>query len=170
MSSHSIWLMPSAEHLSFLAGIVDRLAAQFGTPAFCPHLTLVEDMPRPADELAALLDGHFGECSGFSSAVSGVAGLPLYYRSLFAAFEPTDRLRDLKERAVSVFGAGDVASFMPHISLAYGVAEERKREAITGLAAEITGRLIRFDSIAVVASAQSIPVADWKIASSHPLT
>ena len=160
---HSIWLMPCDEDLALFSGIVEHLAAGFGTPRFMPHLTLVEDMPRPAAELSALLERDFDGCTVVEAPVSAVGGLPLYYRSLFAAFAPAGRLQGLKQTSIDTFGCGDIASFMPHISLAYGVAEAKKADAIARLGKELAGRVVRFDSIAVAASGQTIAIDEWKI-------
>ncbi|PWV95370.1 hypothetical protein DFR52_1111 [Hoeflea marina] len=161
---HSIWLMPSDPDHAMLSRIVGRLADEFGTQRFSPHLTLVEDMGRPADELAALLDRDFSGRAAFEAPVAAVSGLPLFFRSLFAAFAAEGPLLELKRTAVTTFGRGDIDSFLPHISLAYGVTEEKKPPAIARLNAELAGRTIRFDSIVVAASGQEIPIEDWAIA------
>ena len=88
--------------------------------------------------------------------------------SLYAGFEPAGRLTQLKARSVEAFGVGSVETFMPHISLAYGVSEEQRQTVLAELNDEFTGQPIRFDAIAVVNSAQSIPIEDWKVV--HTLT
>jgi 2'-5' RNA ligase len=167
---HSIWLMPSGEDAALFDAVVDRLAARFGTEPFIPHLTLVEDMPRTAADLAAVLDAGFAGVSGFGAAIVGVDGGPSFFRSLYAAFRPEGPLLDLKRVAVERFGTGDVASFMPHVSLAYGAPEEAKATVATELARGLVGRAVRFDEIVVAASAQSIPIRDWSIVHRHRLS
>lgn len=166
---HSVWLTLCEDDLAFFDAIVRRLGAQFGTQSFIPHLTLVEDMQRPADELAAVLATNFAGESAFSCPISEVRGLPAFFRSLFVAFEPSGRLLDLKSRAVESFRTGDVASFMPHISLAYGASEDQKTDVLEQLKNALVGRMVRFDAIAVVASAQSVPIEDWTIVHRHRL-
>lgn len=160
---HSIWLQPCSADLAALQNIVLRLAEKLETPRFIPHLTLVEDMERSAHDLAKVLDDHFAGETAFSVPVTGVSGLPQFFRSLYAAFEAEGRLRALKTRSVEAFGVGTVQSFMPHISLAYGVSEEQRKAVYDELRQELNGKLIRFDAIVVVNSAQSIPIEDWKI-------
>lgn len=160
---HSIWLQPSAPDLERLQMSVSRLSGLLGTPRFIPHLTLVEDMERSAEDLADVLDTHFTGETAFSAPVTGIHGLPQFFRSLYAAFEPAGRLKALKAAAVEAFGTGSVATFMPHISLAYGVTEEQRQTVLADLQAEFSGHPIRFDAIAVVNSAQSVPIEDWKI-------
>jgi 2'-5' RNA ligase len=166
---HSIWLQPCYADLADLDRIVKRLAGQFETKVFIPHLTLVEDMERSADDLAQVLETRFTGEKAFGMPITEINGLPLFFRSLFAAFEPAGNLLALKKLAVDSFGVGELASFMPHISLAYGTTDEQKASVFDALRQQLVGRVIRFDAIAVVASAQSIPIEDWAVVHSHKL-
>lgn len=166
---HSVWLMPVSEDLTLLDTIVRRLADALGTPTFCPHLTLMEDMAKSSTDIEDVVKQNFDKLGAFSLPISGVAGLPLFYRSLFAAFEPVPHLLELKTLAVNALRTGDVESFLPHISLAYGVSEDKKSQVIAELARELTGRVVHFDTIAVVASSQETPIEDWKIVRRHLL-
>lgn len=160
---HSIWLQPSSADLDRLDKTVRRLSGLLGTPRFIPHLTLAEDMERSAEDLADVLDTHFAGETAFTVPITGIHGLPQFFRSLYAAFEPAGRLTQLKARSVEAFGVGSVETFMPHISLAYGVTEEQRQAVLADLAREFTSHPIRFDAIAVVNSAQSIPIEEWKV-------
>lgn len=160
---HSIWLQPADTDFKRLQATINRLADQFGTPRFMPHLTLVEDMQRTAEDLAGVLDANFAGEIGFSAPVTIIHGLPQFFRSLYAGFEPAGRLRHLKTRAVEAFGTGSVDTFMPHISLAYGVTVEQRASVLAALKQEFSGETIRLDAIAVISSAQSVPIENWKI-------
>jgi 2'-5' RNA ligase len=161
--THSIWLMPDDNDLALLQAIVERLSDEFGTPRFCPHLTLVEDMERTGAELSRLLSEHFANEQAFRGTIRGILGLPMFFRSLYASFAPEGSLLSLKTRSINVFSKGDIASFMPHISLAYGFTDLQRSQVANALEKELHGRVIHFDSIAVVASAQAIPIGDWEI-------
>lgn len=160
---HSIWLQPAASDLERLQATVNHLAERLGSPRFIPHLTLVEDMERTAQDLEDVLNKHFSTESAFSANVTAIDGLPQFFRSLYAGFEPAGRLRHLKTIAVDAFGTGAVENFMPHISLAYGVTAEQRAAVLATLEQELLGAPIKFESIAIVNSAQSIPIQDWKI-------
>lgn len=160
---HSIWLMPAKDDLVDLQAIVRRLAAGLGSPVFCPHLTLVEDMQRSASDLADVLVTGFADQAAFVSSITAVDGLPLFFRSLYAGFEPTGELLALKQLAIAQFSRGDIETYMPHISLAYGATEDTRAPLLDDLRRELVGRSIRFDAIAVVNSAQSVPIEDWTI-------
>ena len=166
---HSIWMMPCAEDLAVFEGVVAELAERFATEPFIPHLTLVEDMPRGADDLADVLARGFSGRARIETAVAGIGGGPAFFRSLYAAFHPEGALLEAKRTAVEHFATGDVASFMPHVSLAYGAPETAKPAAMAELSRRLAGRVVRFDEIVVAASAQSIPIRDWRIVARHRL-
>lgn len=167
---HSIWLMPAEEDLRYFRDIVNRLSAQFGTEVFCPHLTLVEDMRRPSKELSKRARELVAGRSALTLPIENIVGTTLFYRSLYAAFPSRDDLLSLKRRAIGLFRKGDIESFQPHVSLAYGAPSgDEKSATIAGLSSELSGRHITFDSVVVAASAQSIPVSEWQTISRHDL-
>jgi hypothetical protein len=60
---------------------------------------------------------------------------------------------------------------MPHISLAYGVAETlEKRDAVAEAENLLLGRPIRFDRVCVVASGKELPIEGWAIRSTAALS
>jgi len=161
---HSIWLMPCFEHEKMFSEIVQALAKRFDTPVFQPHLTLVEDMPRTCEELKPLLTQVAEGASSFDASVETVEESPLYYRSFYARFPVVAPLRMLKEKAVGLFGVGSVETFMPHISLAYGVEEgAEKSQAITALQSKLAGTSVHFDRVCIVSSSQHTPIDEWAI-------
>jgi 2'-5' RNA ligase len=161
---HSIWLMPPLEQEQAFAAIVGSLARRFHSPVFQPHLTLVEDMPRSCEELKPILEQAAEGMAPFEAPIESVEESALYYRSFYARFRVTPQLRALKERAVKLFGVGSVETFMPHISLAYGVAESpEKSKAIAALQSELQGMSVTFDRVCIVSSSQQTPIEEWRI-------
>lgn len=163
---HSIWLMPCPEHERVFSEIVQNLARHFDSPAFQPHLTLVEDMPRTCEELEPLLTCVAEGTASFDASVETVEESPLYYRSFYARFPVAAPLKAMKEKAVALFGVGSAETFMPHISLAYGVRESaQKSQAIAALQRGMTGMSVRFDRVCIVSSSQHTPIEEWAIRS-----
>jgi 2'-5' RNA ligase len=161
---HSIWLMPCLEHENRLQAIIQDLAGLFDSPVFQPHLTLVEDMPRACEELKPLLQQVADGVASFDVRVEGVEESPLYYRSFYARFPVADPLREMKQRAVELFRVGSVETFMPHISLAYGVQESaEKSKAIASLQGALQSRNVQFNRVCIVSSSQHTPIEDWTI-------
>ncbi|KFG68649.1 hypothetical protein JH26_15985 [Microvirga sp. BSC39] len=167
---HSIWLMPRDEDEQAFAVIVRNLAKRFDSPVFQPHLTLVEDMPRTCEELKPLLEQLTEGMASFTAPVDAVEESSLYYRSFYARFPVSVPLRTLKERAVGLFEVGSLETFMPHISLAYGVPEgSEKTEAVTALRRDLQGMPVVFDRACIVSSSQQTPIEDWAIRHSSRL-
>jgi 2'-5' RNA ligase len=167
---HSIWLMPRPEDEETFAAIVRSLAKRFTSPVFQPHLTLVEDMPRTLEELEPLLKSLTEGMASLSASVEAVEESPLYYRSLYARFPVAVPLKTLKQRAVDLFKIGSLETFMPHISLGYGVPESsEKTEAVAALRDDLQGMTVTFDRACIVSSSQHTPIEDWAIRHSSRL-
>lgn len=161
---YSVWLMPQAEDEAMLAGIVAELAATFGTPRFQPHLTLVEDRPCDEADLARQLRVVADGIAPFAADIQGIGTSDLFFRAFHAHFARTGPVLELKRRAIATIAASPIESFMPHVSLAYGVEDSaRRQEAARQVEARLAGSAIRFDRLAVVRSAQAIPIEDWAV-------
>lgn len=161
---YSIWLMPSPSDEAVLQGIVESLAGRFGSPLFQPHLTLVEEKEREPAELADACRALAAETERFSAAIQGVGTNDLYFRSLYALFPPEGVLPNLRRSMVETLSLEMLGTFMPHISLLYGVEQGgEKEQARAALEHDLAGVSICFDRICVVASAKNIPIADWSI-------
>lgn len=171
LDEHSIWLMPRADDETRFATIVHELAERFDSPIFRPHLTLVEDMPRSCDRLVPLLDElALGE-ERIVSAIEAVDETPLYFRSLYARFAPVPALMALKRKAVGIFGVGSLDSFVPHISLAYGVSKSADKAAsVSLLQAQLAGLEVEFDRVCIVSSSQGTPIDRWEIKAERRLS
>ncbi|MCG7391624.1 2'-5' RNA ligase family protein [Microvirga sp. ACRRW] len=161
---HSIWLMPIAEQEQKFASIVRDLAKRFNSPVFQPHLTLVEDMPRSCEDLQPLVEQLADGVASFQASVGSVEESELYYRSFYARFPVVPQLKLLKERAVDLFKVGSLETFMPHISLAYGVTQsDEKTRQIAALQSKLQGLNVTFNRVCIVSSSQQTPIEQWKI-------
>ena len=167
---HSVWLMPAGEDELMLAAIVAELAERFGTPRFQPHLTLVEDRLCEEEALARQLVAVTAGIAPFTATIQAIGTSDLFFRAFYARFEKAGPVLELKRRAIALIAASAIESFMPHVSLAYGVKDRPLRQATARqIEARLAGRVIRFDHIAVVRSAQSIPIEDWAVRATIPL-
>jgi len=157
---HSLWLMPSAEDGSRLAGVLADLSARFGTPLFTPHLTIAGDTDRPVTQLASEIAAAAAAVPAFSETVLGIETSETFFRSFYARFAVSNPLLALKQR----LDPQAREPFLPHVSLLYGpVAAGPKAETAAKVSAALTGRPIRFDRLCVVTSGQDVPIADWRI-------
>jgi len=164
MSDHSIWLRPARDDLEFLSKVVADLSQCFGSPVFEPHATLVPDMKLSAEELlpqvASLAIGR----KPVDVAIKDVAASEAYFRSFYAELEKVPELMRLKRDSLEISDAASFESFMPHVSLAYGVDDtELKQSEIKRLADALSGRKLRFDRLVIVSSSSDTPISDWHV-------
>ena len=114
----SIWLQPVAGQEQALQSLIDRLADQYRTVKFRPHLTVCG---VPGD--LAVLDvaaAYVKECGLLpltlaKTAVIGAVITP--FRAVFIEVENSPGLREFRERLRAIIGAP--ALIPPHISLLY---------------------------------------------------
>jgi 2'-5' RNA ligase len=112
------WLVPAGRDGGRLAATIGRLAAEHGTVAFAPHLTIggVFDADEQAARrtLAAVVAG----VPRFPVTFTGIGHEPVYFRSLYLRAEPSAQLTALHEAARRAW-ALDVRPYQPHLSLLY---------------------------------------------------
>ncbi|MFV0798953.1 haloacid dehalogenase [Brucella sp. MAB-22] len=162
MTFHSIWLRPARDDLKFLESIVAELAGHFASPVFEPHATLVPDMKRSADELLPLVLSLAVGRKPLDVLIENVTGTEAYFRSFYATLQKTPALMTLKQDSLGISGENDISTFLPHVSLAYGVADRASRATeMTRLARSLAGRNLRFDRMVIVSSSSETPIDQW---------
>ncbi|WP_448785372.1 haloacid dehalogenase [Brucella intermedia] len=138
------------------------LASGFNSPIFEPHATLVPDMRRSADELLPLVLSLAVGRKPLDVLVDDVAGTEAYFRSFYAALQKTPTLMTLKQDSLDISGEKDISTFLPHVSLAYGVADHGSRDTeMARMARLLVGRSIRFDRMVIVSSSSETPIDQW---------
>lgn len=158
--------MPSADDGAMLRVIAADLREDFPGPSFEPHLTLVEEVERGLGDLTKHCRRIAEGLDRFTVSVEGVETSALYFRSFYVRFSADEPLVRLRERAVAAIAPEHGSPFMPHVSLLYGVADTVEKErARRTIESHVVGRPICFDRICVVASAKTIPIDRWAIAS-----
>ncbi len=162
MTFHSIWLRPARDDLKFLESIVAELAGRFASPVFEPHATLVPDMKRSADELLPLVLSLAVGRKPLDVLIEDVTGTEAYFRSFYAKLQKTPALMALKQDSLDISGEKDISTFLPHVSLAYGVADKASRATeMARLTRSLAGRNLRFDRMVIVSSSSETPIDQW---------
>lgn len=168
---HSIWLMPASREQDRLQRLIDELADRFGSPRFQPHLTLAGDIEKSVEDLAPAVARIAEGIDPFEAEVTGIGVSDLFFQSFYARFAADKALLELKRRAIETVLPGDIAEFMPHISLGYGLDETlEKREAVVDAENLLLGNPVRFDRICVAASGMELPIESWSIRAESPLS
>ena len=141
----SLWLTPEGVAREKLAALIDRLAAELGTAAFAPHVTLLPGLPGPEAEVLDRARVLAGELPPLFLAFSGMDGNSAHFRCLFLRVATSPALREAHARAARHFGREPEASFDPHLSLVYGTLDaarkdDLKREVLPLAAASFKAR------------------------------
>lgn len=164
MSDHSIWLRPAHYDLVFLEKIVLDLSGRFNSPVFEPHATLAPDMNRSAEELLPQVVSLAIGRKPLELLIEDVTGSEAYFRSFYAALEKAPALMRLKQDSIQISGETSGQSFMPHVSLAYGVEDTtQKQTEMQRLAKELSGRKLHFDRLVIVSSSSQTPIDEWLV-------
>ena len=159
--SYSVWLKPAPDSAlgRSLAKMVARHAAELGTPAFAPHVTLLggftaEDDVRATPCVAQLhtlraeacvhrpQDAALRATRALADRVRALSPLPrcraksvqagrLYYQCVYVLCEDDQALTAAHQLARDVFSSAGSAgpTFMPHASVVYGDLDEAEKAA-----------------------------------------
>lgn len=158
----SLWLMPDQASVKKLNASIISAATKLGTPVFNPHLTVLGDLPHNSDDVTK-------RCSEFmfptlDATVTQVSTSPQFFMALFLELDVSDQWRTL-QTALGKSLSEKAAPFRPHISIAYGrnLSVEHIYEEQEKLKADFIGKEISFESLAVVASSQQLPIDQWQL-------
>lgn len=145
-----LWLLPEAASARLYADLIDLLAKRWNLPIFPPHLTLAGPF-QDATEAVSLLERLAQDSGAIEVRTRGlIARAGDFYRTFFIATEHDGPLAGLRRAAWPEDG-----SYEPHLSLAYGRADDRAAASLPSLAPSDLPASIRFDRMAA-----------WKIAGS----
>jgi 2'-5' RNA ligase len=133
-TGYSLWLQPTGDAFDHLAGIIAQLSAQYRTPVFEPHVTLLGGLTGNKDALAARTAQLAKLLKPNVIQLTTLDYLDEYFRCLFANAEKTPWLIDANTKARKLFHREDAPEFMPHLSLLYGdILPATKQAAIVQL-------------------------------------
>lgn len=170
-SELAIWLLPAEPERSSLGTVIARLARQWDTPEFEPHVTVISGIRLPAGRAMTLLAEATGETASFRLAPAALAHTPARFQCLFLTFADPRPVLELRARLVPAFGLLGVAFPEPHLSLLYAVLAEEARQLA---AAQVTmpGPFLAAE-LALVAPAAGesswANVRGWRILERFPL-
>lgn len=127
---HSLWLMPTGKAYDKLSGLIKRLAEEYSTPLFEPHVTLLGEAMQSEDDVLKRAEQFASGQNPFPITLNSVDYSDFYFRTLFVRAERTGPLRALRDRAKEAFEMQDIPDYMPHLSLMYGNFPQAIKEQI----------------------------------------
>lgn len=166
-TGYSLWLMPSGKVKDFLFDKIRKLSKEFFTPVFEPHVTLIGQinmLERDIIDKTAILAGSIHP---FTVKLGSIDGHNEYFRCLFSKIEESAEIMQANQAARQVFNRQDDPSFMPHLSLLYGLISSDFKEEIVS---EIEkGFSLAFEATAIHIVATIGAVSDWKKVAEIPV-
>jgi hypothetical protein len=129
------WLVPAAGPVrEGLAGVITKLAAEHGTPAFAPHVTMNGSVDAEPDAAARVLERLVAGVPPFEVMLPGFGYEPEFFRALYLRAQPSAQLTALHEAGQRAWGLTG-PPYRPHLSLLYArdLPEERKPAIAGGL-------------------------------------
>ena len=167
-SEYSIWLLPTKAQEKSLTETITRLSSSFAGIVFAPHITIQGDLCCPLDDLTALLARTAAGIAVQKWRVLRAESSDHFFRCLYLRFERDPTFDLLQKEARTLTGTDDGLSPYPHLSLAYGQAQQDALEQCDILSAEFTGQVLTFDRIAICRSSKNTPIADWQCLADFP--
>ena len=171
----SIWLQPVGDEREMLRDLIARLAAEYGTMPFEPHLTVCT-LADPTPDAVQTAADHIAACRTLPLRVRKTAIMhsPIVpTRAVMIGVENAPDLRAFREGLRDATDANDLVE--PHISLLYTIGCNQRRTAWAGdehklraIAAECERRLdvSRFlldDPVLIAPEGDWTNIASWTV-------
>jgi 2'-5' RNA ligase len=132
--SYHLWLKLSGGAYRRFASLIQRLAQEMKGPVFEPHVTLLGNVTGEEQVLIGQTKKLATALEPFQITLGTPDYRETYFQCLFLHAVETDPLRLAHTLAREVFTHEPLASYMPHLSLVYGVYPvNRKRMVIEQL-------------------------------------
>lgn len=169
-NDYSIWLLPNAAHAARLNDSIALLSDQLGGPVFAPHVTIQGDISTELEPLERLLE-RLAVCqAALRWRVDGVQGSEHFFRCLYLRLTLTPAFGLMQQATQAITRTEAGLSPFPHLSLAYGEQQPHVAGLLELLAAQYVGQELVFDQLAVCRSSKNVPIDQWCILQTYPLS
>lgn len=163
----SFWLISCEPDQTILEDIINRMAKQYDSVAFCPHVTLltipsavalshlvspnVLPQDRSSIDWKKVLHPIMESFSPFSLGIEGVQSGSTFAKTIFAQLNATAKLLSLVDCIHQIVNPFPLASHQidPHVSLLYQQLDERTKQGIVQTT-KISQTSLHFDEIQVI--------------------
>lgn len=133
---YSLWFMPAGATKQKFSQLIARLAEDYASPKFPPHITLLGSIEAGEEEMISHAQALASLIHPFLAKLIDITYTDYYYRALFARVEPSAELLAAYRRVLEIFPDIQKADYMPHLSLLYGdFFLETKKEMIEKIGA-----------------------------------
>ncbi|MEO9650037.1 MAG: hypothetical protein ABJ360_20300 [Roseobacter sp.] len=160
---HSIWLVPKGATFATLKKCIVDLADHTGNGPFDPHMTLLGDLQGSPTKTIQRCTDILSGSGAISTRVTGLSRGDAFFKSLFLDLIVPEELLVARTKLCAVLEGSGGGGFQPHISLAYNeTSDEYDPEILSVLGQNFADTTVIMTGVAVVSSAQNIPIARWR--------
>lgn len=152
--------MPKEEIDNRFAGLIKKLAKDYGGPVFEPHVTLLGEIEQPEGEVMSKTEKLVSGQKPFPITLRQIGYQDYHFRALFVKAEITSPLLSLHERAKKIFGMQNIPPYMPHLSLLYGNYPAEVKEKIIAEIGREQSAQFEIKSVYLIKGGE---VEDWEI-------
>lgn len=160
LEGYHLFFEPTGALAHELVETIEVLAKEYQSTAFPPHVTLLAGIPN--DSLEAVFQKAHQVASRLTPFVITLEGFGIegtYFRALYHQATPSLTLSEAHQIARDTFELEESASYMPHLSLLYGLyPKEKKEETIQELSLPVQSSFTA-DSISLYKTQGAI--SDW---------
>lgn len=154
---YSIWVEPVEKDAKYLLRIINRLAKKYGSPTFCPHITVYSKIRAGSVAKSAIKNCE--RMKVFTVKTADLAFSDDLWKTVFVNAEKNQKLRQMHNTIKKTVPPDQKYEFHPHISLIYKKLADPEKQAIID-SLKIKHELT-FDKITVISS--SDVVEKWKV-------
>jgi 2'-5' RNA ligase len=120
LQKYSLWLMPTGATGEKFSHLIARLAKQYSSQRFSPHITLIGLIESDEEEMISKAQAVATQSQPCAIKLMHINYTNEYYKSLFVEVEPAAALLATYQAARKVFPDSQATSYAPHLSLLYG--------------------------------------------------
>ena len=153
----SLWLLPDNRENGKYTRIIKKLSHRTGLPSFEPHLTLFGRINANPEPLFDFFKNMANKQKTITTKIKKIKFGTSYWKSFYIDIEKNTSLEALQKQMIAPINHLRDYLFDPHLSLAYGDADEM-RYLTKGILLE---RFISFNSVAIVFVPDNVD--EWKI-------
>lgn len=127
---YSLWLRPTQTQTDELTQIISRLAHDYGTEPFSPHVTLLSKITAQLSVIKQVCQKIVGKTQKFDLPLQNIGYTEAYYRNFFILAKPVQVLLELRAFSETALAYNTNEDFMPHLSLLYGDLDSKTKHEL----------------------------------------
>jgi 2'-5' RNA ligase len=165
-SNPSLWLVPEPRWEARFAKLIDGLSAEWGTPRFAPHVTLLGNVKSSEREIRAEAARLAAELGPIRLRFLEIGWSDQFYRAFYVVVEREPALLRARAAATEALQQAPASDYLPHLSLAYGkLAVEPRKQAVARIGTGFgTCRAERLEVVRTIG-----PPETWETLAAYPL-